>query len=195
MGNILKINLTATEKDVGNEAYLCCTSDHGTTTLSAQQHKGWAGPPRAVLGRETIFKLAKMLNQLRAQPHKPRLWARLISSSWPLHTQLQVFKDPHLIGQGHQGVPWTALNCVFQWLQRVTQLFCNNELFWVQLCCCSIYWGWSFQIQQLKLPETEDHSCQHMQRLCFVTLRYFLETTAYSAPINTLIRGAVRMSL
>ena len=137
----------------------------------------------------------RMLNRLCAQPHKPGPWARLISSSRPLHTSLQVCKDPHVIGQGHQGVPWTAFSGVFQCLQRVTQLFGTDELFWVQLCCCSIYWGWSFQLQQLKLHETEDHSCQHMHGLCFVMLRYFLEATAYSALINTLIRGAVRMSL
>lgn len=189
MGNILKINLKPIGKDIGNETYLCCTSDHGTMTLSVQ-HKGWVGPPTGQ--RHHPGASHRMLNQPRAQPNKPGLLARLISSSWPLHTQLQVFKDPHFIDQG---VPWTVLSCVFQCLQRVTQLFCNNELFRVQMCCCSIYWGWSFQLLQLKLRETEDHSCQHMHRLCFVMLRYLLETTAYSTLMNTLIRGAVRMSL
>lgn len=110
-------------------------------------------------------------------------------------TRLQALKDLHVIGQRQQGAPWTALSCVFHRLQRVTQLFCNNELFRVKPCCCCVYWGWSFQLQQLKLRATEEGPSQHMLRSCFVMLRYFPETTAYSTLINTLIREPVRINL
>lgn len=92
--------------------------------------------------------------------------------------------------------PGSTLNCTQPCVASSAEgnaAMCNNEFFRVQMCCCSIYWGWPFQL--LQLHETEEHSCWHRHRLCFVMLQYFLETTAYSALISTLIRGAVRMSL